>query len=385
MASSLSFDGEVLREGWATKESGEAFMGHYNWRRRWFKLVQSGSSITLSYYKKKDDRVPAGSVCLDKTYCTRELEAGEKSKPNCFAVGPLIDNGAIRTYFISCESDDDKLDWMTIIQAAIEGVPERAEKRRKTIAFKQKQRGSGKIRPLFGTVMEEGVAEEKYHNPQWRIEQWMRLCKMIHTGEWKRTDTKNGVTISRFSFKEQDIVILKVEGIMKAPPDVIFTFLQRATRSGGKIDYVFRNETVIEEIESDPPGAIFHREYPVPLPRISPRYLCALRTWMPAYCTPDGTSGLMVISLRHPREPTPSKGAECVEVAPSGIVLLPGPTEAGEGESTRLVIVAQIDVQRTLQRMLRGAYKSGLLKIGLRSGFQHLSQHIDRQMELFNI
>ena len=34
--------------------------------------------------------------------CTRQLESHEKPHPNCFAVGPLIDNGATRTYYISC-------------------------------------------------------------------------------------------------------------------------------------------------------------------------------------------------------------------------------------------------------------------------------------------
>ena len=71
-------------------------------------------------------------------------------------------------------------------------------------------------------------------------------------------------------------------------------------------------------------------------------------------------------------------------MAPSGIVLFPAPDDSG-GDATQLVIFAQVDVQRTLQRMLRGAFKSGLLKIGLRSGFQHVTQLIDRQMELFSI
>ena len=33
----------------------------------------------------------------------RELEEGErKKKPNCFALGPVFDNFARRTYYISC-------------------------------------------------------------------------------------------------------------------------------------------------------------------------------------------------------------------------------------------------------------------------------------------
>lgn len=43
------------------------------------------------------------------------------------------------------ESEQDKLEWMVVIDATIEGVPERAEKRRQTIALKQKQRSKVKF------------------------------------------------------------------------------------------------------------------------------------------------------------------------------------------------------------------------------------------------
>ena len=33
---------------------------------------------------------------------TREPEADENEKPNLFAVGPLVEDGATRTYYISC-------------------------------------------------------------------------------------------------------------------------------------------------------------------------------------------------------------------------------------------------------------------------------------------
>ena len=38
-------------------------------------------------------------ACVD---CVCEMEADTKSYPNCFTVGPIIDDGATRTYFISC-------------------------------------------------------------------------------------------------------------------------------------------------------------------------------------------------------------------------------------------------------------------------------------------
>lgn len=33
---------------------------------------------------------------------TREIEVRQKGKLYCFAVGPLVDDGATRTFFISC-------------------------------------------------------------------------------------------------------------------------------------------------------------------------------------------------------------------------------------------------------------------------------------------
>lgn len=43
------------------------------------------------------------SVCTLHVDAARELEEGErKKKPNCFALGPLFDNFAKRTYYISC-------------------------------------------------------------------------------------------------------------------------------------------------------------------------------------------------------------------------------------------------------------------------------------------
>ena len=43
--------GAVLHEGWAVKESGSALFGKTNWRRRWFRLVQRTSTVTLEYYR----------------------------------------------------------------------------------------------------------------------------------------------------------------------------------------------------------------------------------------------------------------------------------------------------------------------------------------------
>lgn len=127
---------DTLHEGWCVKESGTALFGKTNWRRRWFRLKQTGPSVSLQYFRGRTDRNPAGSVKLDVTYCTRQMENREKSQPNCFAVGPLIDDGATRTYYISCRSQLEMQEWMTVIDAVIQGVPEQAQRRRRTINHK---------------------------------------------------------------------------------------------------------------------------------------------------------------------------------------------------------------------------------------------------------
>jgi hypothetical protein len=48
----LSAGDSVLKEGWAVKESGQAFLGKTNWRKRWCRLVKtSAGTITWSYYR----------------------------------------------------------------------------------------------------------------------------------------------------------------------------------------------------------------------------------------------------------------------------------------------------------------------------------------------
>lgn len=41
----------VLHEGWCVKESGSAFLGKTNWRRRWFRLVQRDNAVLLQYLR----------------------------------------------------------------------------------------------------------------------------------------------------------------------------------------------------------------------------------------------------------------------------------------------------------------------------------------------
>lgn len=41
---------EIMHEGWGEKESGQKIFGHYNWKKRWFRLTQKGHLVLFSYY-----------------------------------------------------------------------------------------------------------------------------------------------------------------------------------------------------------------------------------------------------------------------------------------------------------------------------------------------
>ena len=111
----------LLKSGWCLKESGSTFMGSKNWRRRFFRLCEYHGSISLSYFKSCNDDLPAGIIPLDRTYATRHIELAVKRKLHCFAVGPLIEDGSSRTYYVCCLTDLEKKEWMAAIEAAIEG------------------------------------------------------------------------------------------------------------------------------------------------------------------------------------------------------------------------------------------------------------------------
>lgn len=42
---------------------------------------------------------------------------------------------------------------------------------------------------------------------------------------------------------------LQVEGILPAAPDTVYQFLQLSTQPGGKLDYIFRNEAMLQQFE----------------------------------------------------------------------------------------------------------------------------------------
>lgn len=452
----------VLHEGWCVKESGTALFGQTNWRRRWFRLVQLGQNTYLRYYKSQKDKNPAGLFKLDVTYCTRQLENGEKSHPNCFAVGPLLDDGASRTYYISCSTLVDMQEWMTSIDAAIQGVPEQVQIRKDTIRNRSSKRPATRVcstttrntaadcspsspdptdldltascslsvsdsasfrysveqsvRPEVLTEdelledMDMDMGEESahgtlprahqtvdsglttsgkmdsYHSARWRLERFKDVCQASDSVRWTNQETKDGVTLFRSMFggSRNGMVVLKVEGVLHADPSTAFQFLQLSTREGGKLDYIFRNETLLNSFEDEPRSTIIYNQLLLPIPRISKRDVVALKAWVPAYMNRNGCAGFVMVSVDYPEAPPLERGCSRMHINPSGIVLSP---HAGEGGAlhTMAVIIVQVAFYGGLHTLVKGAYNSGLLKIGLRTTFSHIATELQKFVDITNI
>lgn len=372
----------VVKEGWVVKESGQAVLGQTNWRKRWCRLVRGSNGASWSYYRKMEDiasNQPAGRVELDSTYAARELEEGErKKKANCFALGPVFDDFAKRTYYISCETLDEKLSWMEVVNAATESLQaepqDKFEKRKKSV----RQRLTRRSRKAVSSRQEENDSKEEVClDPVQRMECWAGLCQIIKSENWKKTDTKNGVTVSRLSFSHNDKAAVKIEGIIPVPPDILFDYLQLAMKKGGKLDQPFRGEEVLQKIEESIPHAcIVYNKYSVPLPSASPRDVCLQRMWIPSYLTRNGTSGMVLWSTHHSQMPQ-VQGFTRVLADLSGFMLSPH-TSSDSSLHTNAAILVQIDVRDSLQTMLEGSYKSGLLKVGLRTAFAHISNLVEQ-------
>eukprot|EP00795_Rhopilema_esculentum_P009341 gene9341-17044_t len=593
----------TIKEGWGEKESGQKIFGHYNWRRRWFRLTAKGHIILFSYYTKPTDSNAKGEVMLNQEYTARELEMGEKSKPNCFALGPLTDSSALRTYYVSCDSEDDKVDWITTLNCVIEGVLEKVLKRKSTYRAQSTRKDKGrrvtypppqlsskgdtfsyqrfkwrmdqwkllcrevsegkwkkcdtkngisiarqsfrdsdlaviKIESVFNVpkqfiyeylqralrpggkefleriswatllaqggglcllivvrdvVFVDGQRRDAYYRndpsnlisyseakqyckgskdkgrrvtyppPQlsskgdtfsyqrfkWRMDQWKLLCREVSEGKWKKCDTKNGISIARQSFRDSDLAVIKIESVFNAPKQLIYEYLQRALRPGGKEfleriswatllaqggglcllivvrdvvfvdgqrrDAYYRNDPKFQTITE-----VVRNDYDVPLPGMKKRDVCLAKMWLPDFITSDGTAGLLVMSVKHPSsksiksmilqmaftpEHDSSNGVtsdhdslfnrvkilkqvaldmERAFIDVSGMVLYDQEGENGE-MCTRAVVVIQVDLQSALQNMLRGAFKSGLLKRGIRNGFSYFSSCLNAYKEMLMI
>jgi len=52
--------------------------------------------------------------------------------------------------------------------------------------------------------------DHSFFSPRGILQQWTNLCQIIDSGEWKKTDSKNGITISRLSFTNNEKAAVKV-------------------------------------------------------------------------------------------------------------------------------------------------------------------------------
>ncbi|XP_072029225.1 uncharacterized protein [Amphiura filiformis] len=393
----------VLKDGFAVKKSGQKnLFGQYHWQKRWFILIQKSSLVTLSYYEKKTDKVPKGQVKLSNKYIIREPEADENEKPHLFAVGPLVEDGATRTYFISCECDEDKLEWMEVLNAAIEGASaETALKRRSRASVKFT--AHAKLDRMCS--LQTGAKEEMYKDPEWRKQQWEELVSIAGRTDWKKHDVKDGVTVSRMGFNENQHAIIKVEGIVDAKMRLVYGFLQKSLTQGGKLDFPFRKEKVLEKISCKPSCSIVDCFHEIRnLPRTRPRCATVLKMAMPNHMTSRETCGLLITSVNHSKSTPSVKEAVRISVGVTGCVLEPVlepvPTAAAstsnmddsdedemdtEPMKTKMTFIMQVNLQGSLQRIVKASYKSGLLVIGMRSFYLNLVEHINNYVKIVDI
>ena len=80
---------------------------------------------------------------------------------------------------------------------------------------------------------------------------WSDLCKVAFSTNWYKTDTKDGITISRSRFGRGvgHHAVIKIEGFLNHTPETILQFLQITVKPGGKLDYFFRNEFLVDRIQ----------------------------------------------------------------------------------------------------------------------------------------
>ncbi|KAI6661197.1 hypothetical protein LOD99_10125 [Oopsacas minuta] len=467
----LLYHSSLIKSGWCLKESGSTFMGSKNWRRRFFRLTEFHGYISLSYFKSCSDELPAGIIPLDRTYTTRIIELAAKGKLHCFAVGPLIDDGSSRTYYVCCLSDLEKKEWMAAIEAAIEGVPQDAMRRVKTLRSRNMSRRAarptpgGEEDPLtivtdnepsdpngvdteeFDRQMSEmlGVKSselslpsptlnkkfslpplssldidpilldtpdsnpqsstddeddldfetctgsvydcinkplsidltslEDYRSSRWRIDQWLSMKHKVESTSWKKVDTSHEITLARTKFSSEYPVLIKLEGKLEADPQIALEYFKNAIKVGGNFDHPFRNEIILEYIPEEPEAVVIQNYYHVPIPHMDKRELTALRYWVPSYMDTDNCSGMVVTRMNHPQAVKISD-VEKILLSPSGLILRPHFEPSGELH-TYCTVFVQINVRGSLQRMFKTAYNSGLLKLGLRSVFGQIKQHVE--------
>eukprot|EP00300_Choanocystis_sp_HF-7_P030520 c39374_g1_i1.p1 GENE.c39374_g1_i1~~c39374_g1_i1.p1 ORF type:complete len:113 (+),score=6.74 c39374_g1_i1:41-379(+) len=96
----------VDRCGYMTK------LGHVikTWKRRWFKL----SGNTLSYYKNREDITPTGVI--DLRNCRTVKVCMEPSIGRTHTLEVAVPG---RTYYLSCDEDDEMNEWLGAISRAV--------------------------------------------------------------------------------------------------------------------------------------------------------------------------------------------------------------------------------------------------------------------------
>jgi hypothetical protein len=229
------------------------------------------------------------------------------------------------------------------------------------------------------------VRTSLYHDPHWRLRHWDDLCNVAFSTNWYKTDAKDGITISRSKFGRgrANHAVIKVEGYLNHYPETILQFLQLTMKPGGKLDYLFRNETLLDQVQGeDWPIDVIYNTFQVPLPKVATRDVVAMKVWVTESDT--NHTGFVMFSVDHPSARPPDHDITRIHVNPSGCILTHHP-DKGNDMQTKVTILVQVLLGGGLHRMMKGAYNSGLLKLGLRSSFQHVRDQFSKFQAMTNI
>eukprot|EP01137_Pigoraptor_chileana_P017974 Opistho-2@76786 len=308
-----------------------------------------------------------------------------RKKANCFIIGPVVESAGGRSYVLSVETDELKVLWMSRFQAALVGRSA-AEMNEPKMGRARAQSHFRKSLPLSSGSLDAPVATV-IADPEWRLKAWQRLVDVTSSKEWRNHDPKDGVTICRMPFKSGQPAAFKVETTIRCPPYIVLEFLKEALSPGGKFDYPFRGLELLLEYNEAPRCKVLTGVYDVPLPGVDPRSACLMRMWMgtqdtailpvPPALSPlaAGLKGLLLVSVKHEAAAS-TKQSQGVLMWESGVILRSvfGQPGGMYGEHTLMQTVVQVDLGGSLQQMLKGAYRTGIVKMPVRSEYVRLRE-----------
>eukprot|EP01029_Cantina_marsupialis_P010410 TRINITY_DN2375_c0_g1_i1.p1 TRINITY_DN2375_c0_g1~~TRINITY_DN2375_c0_g1_i1.p1 ORF type:complete len:369 (-),score=83.93 TRINITY_DN2375_c0_g1_i1:333-1439(-) len=348
----------VVHSGFCKKEGGV----FKNWKKRWFTLVvdrEDGVNRSyIRYFRDKGDNIEAGRIPVDISSKLSILGKDIKGKDNLFAIGPADPSAThVRTFFIQCETPDEVFTW--------------CEKYNEALEFITSEEIDDSFEEDEVEKSDAVVVDLEALTPNNRITSFSKLIRFSISNDWGERVFKDGISVQRLKGKR---LFFKITTIVPSAPSTFLNFARDVTAPGSKFDYVFRNAEKIADLSEFPPARVSFAQHNIPIVGVKTRDVCFLDSWVTA--PTDGHVGLLIESVECGSRPVQKH--KLIDIQPSGILIRPiAAVEVPESvrkmfpESQSQFSEAQIlidaDVQGSLQRLIRMAYKTGILKIAFRN------------------